>query len=331
MQILYFIGNGFDINLGLKTSYHQFYQHYKTLISSNKNVNKLKSEISDNSEFWSDLELALGEHTKHIKTVDDLDEIIFDLKEELAKYLANEEKKLDSVNFNQNQLNDYLNFPERTLLLTDIEELTESKKKWINHQWDIDIVTFNYTKTMEKVLSDKYKNVQIGVHGKDVAIQLREIIHIHGYIDREMVLGVNDISQIKNPIFHDSQDAIEAIIKTDCNRANKNGIDRKLIAKIKRANFICIFGCSLGSTDVKWWELIGERLKDDCILLIFKRGQDINLQNRNLIGRQERAERKKFLSMTKLTEEEKLEVNSKIFVGVNTRMFSKLIVADKDS
>ena len=141
-----------------------------------------------------------------------------------------------------------------------------------------------------------------------------------------MVLGVNDKEQIDNTTFQDNQDAIETIVKPNCNIANKNGIDKKLTNKLNRANLICIFGCSLGKTDAKWWELIGERLKEDCLLLLFKRGNEINLQNLNLIGRQERAEKEKFLSMTNLTEEEKTSVRSKIYVGINTNMFSKLIV-----
>ena len=46
MQILYIIGNGFDLNLGLETSYNHFYNYYKAVESDNINVQKLKKNIS---------------------------------------------------------------------------------------------------------------------------------------------------------------------------------------------------------------------------------------------------------------------------------------------
>lgn len=46
MQILYIIGNGFDLNLGLKTSYKDFYDHYKSVDSSKNSINNLKKNIS---------------------------------------------------------------------------------------------------------------------------------------------------------------------------------------------------------------------------------------------------------------------------------------------
>ncbi|WP_415376745.1 AbiH family protein [Patiriisocius sp. Uisw_017] len=326
MQILYFIGNGFDRNLGLETSYEQFYSHYKKIKSENLNVQALKKEIKNPSEIWADLETALGKYTINLDDLNQLDDIIINIKAELGKYLISEEKKLDNVSFDLKLLHSYLSSPQNRFLLDDKVELNNLFQRWANHQWDVDLVTFNYTKTIEKLLDNSIENVQIGVHHKQVAIKLRELMHIHGYIDREMVLGVNDKEQIDNTSFQDNQDAIEAIVKPNCNIANKNGIDKKLSDKLNRANLICIFGCSLGKTDAKWWELIGKRLKEDCLLLLFKRGNEINLQNLNLIGRQERAEKEKFLSMTNLTEEEKTTVRSKIYVGINTNMFSKLIV-----
>ena len=326
MQILYLIGNGFDRNLGLETSYEQFYTHYKKIKAENKNVQDLKKEITNPTEIWSDLETALGEYTANLDDLSQLDDIIIDIKAELGKYLKSEEEKLDNASFDLKLLHNYLSSPQNRFLSDDNVELNGLFQKWANHQWDVDLVTFNYTNTLEKLLDNSIQNVQIGVHHKQVTIKLRELIHIHGYIDREMVLGVNDKEQIDNTGFKDNLDVIETIVKPNCNIANKNGIDKKLTNKIKRANLICIFGCSLGKTDAKWWELIGERLKEDCLLLLFKRGNEINLQNLNLIGRQERAEKEKFLAMTNLTEEEKTDVRSKIYVGINTVMFSKLIV-----
>ena len=48
MNILYLFGNGFDLNLGLKTSYTDFYNYYNSLTSTTEKVKFLKESISEN-------------------------------------------------------------------------------------------------------------------------------------------------------------------------------------------------------------------------------------------------------------------------------------------
>jgi len=304
MQILYIIGNGFDLNLGLKTSYNHFYQYYKTVESSNSNVQKLKENISKTYESWADLELELGNYTQNLKKTDELDEILFDIGEQLSKYLHLEEKKLEKYEIDQQKFFDYLSFPEKLFLPADKETLIELKQKWENHLWNLNIYTLNYTTVIEKILGDKQKNVQLANHTNNAAIKLGEIKHIHGYLDNDMVIGVNDKSQIKNESFHDNQDILESIVKTECNRANRNNIDRQFTNKIKSANLICIFGSSIGDTDNKWWELIGERLNFDCHLIIFSKGTEIPPRIRHMQARAERTIRNDFLNKTNLSEKE---------------------------
>ncbi|SDD38363.1 Bacteriophage abortive infection AbiH [Algoriphagus faecimaris] len=62
MNIVYLIGNGFDLNLVLNTKYSDFYEYYKSSKTSNPKILEIKNEISANLQNWSDLELALG-HT----------------------------------------------------------------------------------------------------------------------------------------------------------------------------------------------------------------------------------------------------------------------------
>ncbi len=183
----------------------------------------------------------------------------------------------------------------------------------------------NYTNVIEKILGDKQKNVQLANHTNNAAIKLEEIKHIHGYLDNDMVIGVNDKSQIENESFHDNRDILESIVKSECNRANRNNIDRQFTNKIKSANLICIFGSSIGDTDNKWWELIGERLKYDCHLIIFSKGAEIPPRIRHMQARAERRIRNDFLNKTNLSEKEMEAVEGKIFIGLNTGMFDGII------
>lgn len=47
MNIVFLIGNGFDISLGLKTSYRDFAKYYVQKPSSHPSIEKLKKEIEE--------------------------------------------------------------------------------------------------------------------------------------------------------------------------------------------------------------------------------------------------------------------------------------------
>jgi hypothetical protein len=325
MQILYIIGNGFDLNLGLKTSYNDFYEFYKNVESDNANVIKLKDNISKTYESWADLELALGDYTQHLEKIEEFDDILVNIGQELSNYLKLEELKLDNHEIDQKKFFDYLSFPERLFLPADNEDLLEIKKKWAGHHWNLNIYTLNYTSIIEKIFGTKQRNVLLANHTTTATIKLGEIKHIHGYLDNDMVIGVNDISQIKNESFHENRDVLESIVKSECNRANRSNIDRQFTNKIKSANLICIFGASIGETDNKWWELIGERLKSDCHLIIFTKGAEIPSRIRHMQARAERNLRDLFLNKTSLSEKEMEAVEPKIFIGLNTGMFEGIM------
>lgn len=81
MRILLIVGNGFDLNLGLPTSYRHFYKYYlEHTESRNEHVNKLKSIIKDDIENWSDLELKLGEVTEQFTSPNHIIAAFRDLK-----------------------------------------------------------------------------------------------------------------------------------------------------------------------------------------------------------------------------------------------------------
>ena len=63
MNVTFLIGNGFDLGIGLKTAYSDFYNVYcKSDSNDSLAVKKFKSEIQGNYENWSDFEAAFGEY-----------------------------------------------------------------------------------------------------------------------------------------------------------------------------------------------------------------------------------------------------------------------------
>lgn len=329
MNILHIIGNGFDLNLGLKTSYKDFYDYYKSVESTKNSVNNLKTKISDNYKNWSNLEIALGQYTEMFKTVDDFDEVFEDICEHLEEFLIKEENKFDPSEINRIKFYENLVKPEVYLPVADNNKIRafKSESGFKNKTWHVDIMTFNYTTIIEKIIGNN-KNVKIGHHiNKNFTTILRGIEHIHGQLNDRMVLGVNDISQLKNKAFHENIDVLEAIVKPQCNIAYGHTLDSHFKAKISQADFISIFGASLGDTDNMWWELIGKRLKEKPIqIIIFTKGEEVispRIGYKN--NRTKRNMRDYFLRKTKLTKEEIEIVKDNIFVALDTPMFKETI------
>ena len=69
MNITYLIGNGFDLNLGLKTKYADFLQEYRNIESGDLVIGKFKSDIANNLKHWADAESAFGEYTERFNDV----------------------------------------------------------------------------------------------------------------------------------------------------------------------------------------------------------------------------------------------------------------------
>lgn len=94
MNITFFIGNGFDINIGLATQYSKFYPYF---IKNANDNNMIKSWINGNEKLWSDLEEKLGQEISKIpegeldKFYDDKDE----LDRLLIEYLEKEQEKYE--------------------------------------------------------------------------------------------------------------------------------------------------------------------------------------------------------------------------------------------
>jgi hypothetical protein len=323
MNILFLIGNGFDLNLGMKTRYSDFYAYYSSIPSSSVLIKKLKDEIDSNIENWSDLELALGKYTNELHTSSEFNEVFEDIEDNLATYLNSVENTFEFQQFNGKEFYKNLAFPENSLLPADKIRLVDFKNRWNSSQWNINLITFNYTNSLEKLLefSGKPLDIKDFVRRSPHSVVIHKIEHIHGYYYQRMVLGVNDISQVSNKNFHNNQDIIETLIKNECNKAQKHTIDIWCKDQIMNANLICIFGSSIGDTDNIWWQLIGEQLKRDCVLIIFERGELIPPLRPQKGTIAERKKKKYFLGKTNLTDKEKEVAIEKIFVGVNTNMF----------
>lgn len=121
MKITFLIGNGFDLNLGLKTTYKDFYNNYlMTLDSEVINNNVLYKHIDKNIEDWVDFETRLGLFTFPIDSRDN-DKVNF-LKQ--AKSLS------DDNDFIEDELNNNKNFSS-DVFLSALTDFRKNFKKYL--------------------------------------------------------------------------------------------------------------------------------------------------------------------------------------------------------
>ena len=93
MDITFLVGNGFDLSLGYKTSYEDFYKYYiKQPINPEHEeaISRLKTSIKKDRKrkLWSDYEIGLGKFTQDFGTdqADDFVDACMDANQHLHDY-----------------------------------------------------------------------------------------------------------------------------------------------------------------------------------------------------------------------------------------------------
>lgn len=323
MNVLYIIGNGFDLNLNLQTSYEHFFEYYKNQKNDNDIIIKLKENIKGKKKDWSDLELALGGYFKELDSEEEFDMIFDDIKFNLSQFLKVQESNFNIQDVDSPKFLRDLIYPEEYLLFTDQVNLRNYFGKWINIEVKINIATFNYTKILDDLFKEAInKNLLIQRH-QNHKVKLGSILHIHGFVEKEMILGVNDDSQILNGEFLKNHYIKASFIKAEFNKTLKNGNNSDFSNKINNANLIIIFGSSLGDSDKIWWERIASRINDECKLIIFKKGPEILPLQEHKLFKYEDQIKNYFMEKASIIDEDKIYyLKERVFVGINTNMFN---------
>ena len=336
MNIVYLIGNGFDLNLDMKTKFEHFndYFLFNPRDGDSPHIKKLKDEIEDDKENWSDLEHALG---NYLSKLDENEAITLHrhLIIHLSKYIAYEEDRCIFGEGQKSRFWEYLKYPysNNRLLFAEQNEIDDYSMNFRSHSVDIKIITFNYTRLIEKLSEYVNNTLQIGTqkHNNTLySINLSEIEHVHGIADERMILGVNDVSQIANKKLQDKAAVIDRYVKPACNSTYGLMHDEKCQQWIQKANLLCLFGLSFGDTDKKWWELVGQALTKGCRTILFEHNLEKTFDGNQGpdIKEGKEAVKDRFLSKTNLDEGLRSKIKKIMYVAYNTDMF-KLDVSFK--
>lgn len=340
MYTTFIIGNGFDLCQHMETRYCQFYEnHYiklptegidPALIDFRKEITNFINKEKRNKDNahtkneidWSDLESALGKYASKLSIDSDYIYIALDINKELQLYIENQDKKFsisekDYVkiynDFCKPDVTSYLNYEE--------SEAMRQYKKNLGPE-SIDIINFNYTNTIEKIL-DAYRTTPNIKNIVGNVTSINQVLHIHSRIgdNSSILVGVNDPSQICNEKFRTNLNVLDILVKPETNKMFGNGRIAQAKRMINQAHVIVLFGVSLGETDKMWWELIGKNLQSKDVRLIWFVYESPGIENRLLIGGKKRELIKHFCDVASIPEENRDKISSKIYIGYNTNIF----------
>lgn len=331
------IGNGFDLHVGLKTSYPDFLKYYLAQPIpdelddvAQRYIKRLKEDIKNNIELWSDLELRYGQHMSNLGNMgnavhslqEELDIINDDIREKLSAYIGKEdERSLFSENAKKFFFNDIV-VPERNL--RDYEKRAIMNHKIVEGKRTsnvVDFITYNYTRTLEHLLG------KTPVQYSD--FKIHEPIHVHGYYDNRMILGVNDASQIQNDKLRKLSYATDALVKSECNHIYGVSHTDQCDDLIYNAQLICCYGLSFGDTDRLWWKKICNAMinRQDLYVILFAYIKDMPdyANSGHKLQNQIRKIQNVFLTKGGIVESLWASLSSRIIVSINNSIFNFVV------
>ena len=346
MIITYFIGNGFDKALELQTGYRDFYESIKDIdfleniefITMSQNTQEIIKDIyleieKENKENWSDFELGLINYLNRQNKDYDVDNFIEAIS--FFSYLLNDYLNLEYVKFKEKrQLLDTDKL--RDQILCPFEECEALIKQGYynilrnNTDLLINFLTFNYTFTLEDIFGGDI----IFPYAKYIGnqrVKFLSPIHLHGTLKNNMLIGIDNISQISNEEIRNKFMGKEHYIeKPSMNKFLSNAVLQHSDNCLNNSQIVVIFGSSIGVTDNIWWEKIGKWYSKD--------------KNRKIIlfhYLNKKISRSNFVKSTSIKEKigndllKKMKIDSsfiseseRISIIINTEYFLKNIIND---
>lgn len=319
MIVVYILGNGFDMAQGMKTSYPEFYDHLEMQKGSSL-LELMKLRIDANKKLWSDMEFAFGQFTSEVESVESMERLYYELNDHLRMYLKGEDEAFVPSDTHKSKFEQDFWSPMKFFGETDRQRYAAFANK-VGANKQINVITLNYTSTLDKLLSlgnTKTKALNNSYY-------LADIIHVHGSLDDSIIVGLDNEKQIANELFRNNEDIKDLLVKIQSNRAMKYLRSTKCEDLIKGANLIFFYGVSLGETDNRWWQLIGEQFKKRNNLVLIKHEFIPNAYlptQRQKLGKIERRCGKYLLERLGIKEEEQTdEMRNRLYFIINSSLF----------
>lgn len=257
MGTLFLIGNGFDINCGMHTSYKDVYDSYVKEVSTSETIKEFKKEIASDIENWGDFEMSMAAYAERLGSEAELLECLRDFAKYMENYLL-KEVSLMKGKLRDNQIYDAaLNELARSLssfyigISHNVDMIMEKRGAGILRS--IDVISFNYTDIFDIIYSSYMRSQGMG---------RKNVVHIHGLLQDDPVFGIDNIEQIKAS-YSLSRKGKRGFIKPIFNEEYDYQRVQQAKELMDNARTICVYGMSLGESDLTWRVGIVEWLHKD--------------------------------------------------------------------
>lgn len=268
IRILFLIGNGFDIATGLRTGYRNFLNNYTRDITKDIDTNIFKTVLVNDIKYWADFEKRIGEYdyTEYFERPLDYYNVIKNCAQSLTAHMKNESNKASYKNEHEIAVgmeklicNFYQSLEDKSK--ESIIKLLEPNEK--KPQKECSFISFNFTNNFDNCVKifNLYNNMidPREFNGRTISdVAYENVIHINRTKTGRAIIGVDNEEQISNKDFANSKYS-EKIIKHKLDKISSNYYDSAK-RHIKNSDIICIFGMSIGESDITWWKSIGEWL-----------------------------------------------------------------------
>lgn len=307
-NLVFLIGNGFDLNCGLKSKYKDAYQYYCNKTQNNSElIERFKNDLKANYENWSDFEEGMAYYASKLSDENELIECIRDFRKKLKEYLINEEIKLyDFINSDNNLIDD-LNAETKKSINKFFEGVSNNVSRKVNNINKVDFVSFNYTSVLDNLARNYFNQVN---QKMELKCSNYHVTHIHSSFNSTPALGIDRIEQLSVPYkltLKGKRTFIKPFFNTNID--NKRILDAESL--IFSANYLCLFGLSLGISDLSWRDKIIEWLTNDSehqlFIYNYSLYKKINLDDDERLDEEEECKNKLFTSWNIKSTEQLLE------------------------
>lgn len=243
MNITFLIGNGFDLRLGMKTRYTDIYKGYVASESSSDAIRKFKKMLKEDApgyKTWSDFEMAMAQKAKEFDEEDFFIECLRDFKSYMVEHLEKEQSQFMQRMTVSAKTKSICQDEVKDSIQTFYKGLTPNVKNefirlGIHNNLKQKFISFNYTNILDNLLPHN-----------------AEIIHIHGRLGADIVLGTDNMTQVADLPYQTTRRFERAFIKPEFNKGYDNARLESAKWYIEKSQIICIYGMSLGKSDYSW-------------------------------------------------------------------------------
>lgn len=251
-KITFLIGNGFDKSCGLKTAYSDIYKRYVLTKSKTPTIRKFKKSIK-NHETWADFEMAMCRYMTELDNEEQFIDCLHSFRDYMMKHLEKEEDRFSKIYKRK----------VKEFILKEVDDSIDDMKL-CEEPWDAEYqaICFNYTNVAKKILTQEDTDDEDEIISRKGGYVFTDLVHIHGTLKNGPVLGINDVGQFSNKLKYKVTDEIKTeFVKPIFNQEYDKNRDEKAMAMIAESDIICVYGLSLGQSDIRWVDALSAWLR----------------------------------------------------------------------